>query len=127
MIVKKKVIILLGIVAILVMGGMAMFNSFTGKDEPRYKHEQDRMVEYLAQNYEGIEKIEFKNFEKNTKTGYYTSVAEIDDQFEVTFYERGAGGEISLDYYTREFIIQYPRANRRDSFKGSIKVVYYGE
>ncbi|HEL0700149.1 hypothetical protein [Streptococcus equi] len=127
MIVKKKVIILLGIVAILVMGGMAMFNSFTGKDESRYKHEQDRMVEYLAQNYEGIEKIEFKNFEKNTKTGYYTSVAEIDDQFEVTFYERGAGGEISLDYYTREFIIQYPRANRRDSFKGSIKVVYYGE
>ncbi|HEL0677403.1 TPA: hypothetical protein TU163_000375 [Streptococcus equi subsp. zooepidemicus] len=127
MIVKKKVIILLGMVAILVMGGMAMFNSFTGKDEPRYKHEQDRMVEYLAQNYEGIEKIEFKNFEKNTKTGYYTSVAEIDDQFEVTFYERGAGGEISLDYYTREFIIQYPRANRRDSFKGSIKVVYYGE
>ncbi|HEL0379329.1 TPA: hypothetical protein TUK98_000006 [Streptococcus equi subsp. zooepidemicus] len=127
MIVKKKVIILLGIVAILVMGGMAMFNSFTGKDEPRYKHEQDRMVEYLAQNYEGIEKIEFKNFEKNTKTGYYASVAEIDDQFEVTFYERGAGGEISLDYYTREFIIQYPRANRRDSFKGSIKVVYYGE
>ncbi|HEL0411021.1 TPA: hypothetical protein TUL26_001368, partial [Streptococcus equi subsp. zooepidemicus] len=79
------------------------------------------------QNYEGIEKIEFKNFEKNTKTGYYTSVAVIDDQFEVTFYERGAGGEISLDYYTREFIIQYPRANRRDSFKGSIKVVYYGE
>ncbi|HEL1095482.1 hypothetical protein KVF94_07315 [Streptococcus equi subsp. zooepidemicus] len=127
MTVKKKVIILLGMVAILVMGGMAMFNSFTGKDEPRYKHEQDRMVEYLAQNYEGIEKIEFKNFEKNTKTGYYTSVAEIDDQFEVTFYERGAGGEISLDYYTREFIIQYPRANRRDSFKGSIKVVYYGE
>ncbi|MFP9084528.1 hypothetical protein [Streptococcus equi] len=127
MTVKKKVIILLGIVAILVMGGMAMFNSFTGKDEPRYKHEQDRMVEYLAQNYEGIEKVEFKNFEKNTKTGYYTSVAEIDDQFEVTFYERGAGGEISLDYYTREFIIQYPRANRRDSFKGSIKVVYYGE
>ncbi|HEL0660368.1 TPA: hypothetical protein TUW68_001970 [Streptococcus equi subsp. zooepidemicus] len=127
MTVKKKVIILLGIVAILVMGGIAMFNSFTGKDEPRYKHEQDRMVEYLAQNYEGIEKVEFKNFEKNTKTGYYTSVAEIDDQFEVTFYERGAGGEISLDYYTREFIIQYPRANRRDSFKGSIKVVYYGE
>ncbi|HEK9106521.1 TPA: hypothetical protein TUR75_000387 [Streptococcus equi subsp. zooepidemicus] len=127
MIVKKKVIILLGMVAILVMGGIAMFNSFTGKDEPRYKHEQDRMVEYLAQNYEGIEKVEFKNFEKNTKTGYYTSVAEIDDQFEVTFYERGAGGEISLDYYTREFIIQYPRANRRDSFKGSIKVVYYGE
>ncbi len=106
---------------------MAMFNSFTGKDEPRYKHEQDRMVEYLAQNYEGIKKVEFKNFEKNTKTGYYTSVAEIDDRFEVTFYERGAGGEISLDYYTREFIIQYPRANRRDSFKGSIKVVYYGE
>ncbi|HEK9982926.1 hypothetical protein [Streptococcus equi] len=127
MTVKKKVIILLGMVAILVMGGIAMFNSFTGKDEPRYKHEQDRMVEYLAQNYEGIEKVEFKNFEKNTKTGYYTSVAEIDDQFEVTFYERGAGGEISLDYYTREFIIQYPRANRRDSFKGSIKVVYYGE
>ncbi|HEL0633751.1 hypothetical protein KVF93_04380 [Streptococcus equi subsp. zooepidemicus] len=127
MTVKKKVIILLGMVAILVIGGMAMFNSFTGKDEPRYKHEQDRMVEYLAQNYEGIEKVEFKNFEKNTKTGYYTSVAEIDDQFEVTFYERGAGGEISLDYYTREFIIQYPRANRRDSFKGSIKVVYYGE
>ena|SRR3712207_1568675 len=127
MIVKKKVIILLGIVAILVMGGIFMFNSFTGKDEPRYKHEQDRMVEYLANHYKGVEKVEFKNFEKNTKTGYYTSVAEIDDRFEVTFYERGAGGEISLDYYTREFITQYPKANRKDSFKGNIKVVYCGE
>lgn len=104
-----------------------MINPFTGEREPKYKHEQDRMVEYLANHYEGVKKVEFKNFEKNAKTGYYTSIAEIDDRFEVMFYERGIGGEISLDYYTKDFIIQYPKTNKTNNSKGDIKVVYYGE
>ena len=124
---KKKLTILLGITAVLVIGGIAMINPFTGEDEPKYKAEQDRMVEYLAQNYEGVKKVEFKNFEENMKTGYYTSIAEIDDKFEVMFYEKGTGGEISLDYYTRDFITQYPKINKKETSENDIKVVYYGE
>ncbi|HEK9097281.1 TPA: DUF1433 domain-containing protein [Streptococcus equi subsp. zooepidemicus] len=104
MIVKKKVIILLGIVAILVMGGMAMFNSFTGKDEPRYKHEQDRMVEYLAQNYEGIEKVEFTDIDHNAMTGTYNFDATVNDKIEVRFVLRGLKGDIYMnELYSRNF------------------------
>ncbi|MBO4108558.1 hypothetical protein J5566_10330 [Streptococcus suis] len=109
---------------ILILGGCGMTES---NKEVKYKEEQDRMVEYLAQNYEGVEKIEFINFEENIKTGYYTSIAKIDDKFEVMFYERGADGEISLDYYTRDFIAQYPKITKKTISNFDIKVVYYGE
>ncbi|HFI0273860.1 TPA: hypothetical protein ACGO2R_002009 [Streptococcus suis] len=123
---KKRRIFISLVVAmtILILGGCGMAKS---NKEVKYKEEQDRMVEYLAQNYEGVEKIEFINFEENIKTGYYTSIAKIDDKFEVMFYERGANGEISLDYYTRDFIAQYPKITKKTISNFDIKVVYYGE
>ncbi|MCD3459075.1 DUF1433 domain-containing protein [Streptococcus equi subsp. zooepidemicus] len=84
-------------VAILVMGGIAMFNSFTGKDEPRYKHEQDRMVEYLAQNYEGIEKVEFTEIDHNAMTGTYSFYAIINTKIKVDFTLWGLKGEIYVN------------------------------
>ncbi|WP_244229032.1 DUF1433 domain-containing protein [Streptococcus suis] len=123
----KKYRLFISIIAtlmILILGGCGMTES---NKEVKYKEEQDRMVEYLAQNYEGVEKIEFINFEENIKTGYYTSIAKIDDKFEVMFYERGADGEISLDYYTRDFIAQYPKITKKTISNFDIKVVYYGE
>ncbi|AXJ12869.1 hypothetical protein [Streptococcus pluranimalium] len=123
---KNSLIVSLVIILIVcLIGGCRMFGN--KEEEVKYKKDQDRMVEYLGNHYKGVKKIEFKNFEKNIETGYYTSVAEIDDKFEVMFYERGIGGEISLDYYTKDFIIKYPKISESNNLKSDIKVIYYGE
>ena len=64
--------------------------------EVKYKEEQDRMVEYLAQNYEGVEKIEFINFEKNNTTGTWSSDAIVNDIYYITISLNGFGGEIDV-------------------------------
>ncbi|HEL1149118.1 TPA: hypothetical protein TVJ96_002005, partial [Streptococcus equi subsp. zooepidemicus] len=64
MIVKKKVIILLGIVAILVMGGIFMFSYNQNQEqilERQFNHEQKRIVLYLLNHYRGINEIEFND------------------------------------------------------------------
>ncbi|HEL0164794.1 TPA: DUF1433 domain-containing protein [Streptococcus equi subsp. zooepidemicus] len=122
MIVKKKVIILLGIVAILVMGGMGMFNSFTGKDEPRYKHEQDRMVEYLVKNYKNIEKVEFTR-------GTWSSNAIINDKVYVTFNVNslGASEEIGFGQHVSQSdgnrLIKREISSKKN--RKSVEVIYY--
>lgn len=124
---KKKLLMSIGVVAVLVIGGLVMFNPFTGKDEPRYKAEQDRMVKYLAQNYENIDKVEFKSFTKNTITGYYTSIAEINEDHKITFHEAGLKGEITLDYYSDSFVKQHPQLKNKNADISKIKVIYYSK
>ncbi|MFC3931621.1 hypothetical protein ACVR0S_06995 [Streptococcus dentapri] len=73
---KKKLIVLLGITAVLVIGGIATINPFTGEREPKYKQEQDRMAQYLVEHYEltngdSIKSIEIIEFQKNEMTGYW--------------------------------------------------------
>src|SRR3712207_9307023 len=72
MIVKKKVIILLGIVAILVMGGIFMFSYNQNQEqilERQFNHEQKRIVLYLLNHYRGVNEIEFNDIENNSITG----------------------------------------------------------
>ncbi|HEL0702052.1 TPA: DUF1433 domain-containing protein [Streptococcus equi subsp. zooepidemicus] len=129
MTVKKKVIILLGMVAILVMGGIAMFNSFTGKDEPRYKHEQDRMVEYLVKNYKNIEKVEFTSYSKNHSTGTWSSNAIINDKVYVTFNVNnlGASEEIGFGQHVSQSdgnrLIKREISSEKN--RKSVEVIYY--
>ncbi|HEM3598870.1 TPA: DUF1433 domain-containing protein [Streptococcus suis] len=84
---------ILATIAILILGGCGMTES---NKEVKYKEEQDRMVEYLAQNYEGVEKIEFINFEKNNTTGTWSSDAIVNDIYYITFSLNGFGGEIDV-------------------------------
>ena len=96
---SKKRLVAIGLGIIIIIGGLIMLrNLFTGGEEVKYKDEQDRMVKYIASNYENIEKVEFKNFLKNDITGYYSSLAIINGEYEVQFYMAGEGGQITLDY-----------------------------
>ncbi|EHJ53336.1 hypothetical protein [Streptococcus macacae] len=129
MAVKKKVLISLGIATVLIIGGIIMFNPFTGKDEPKYKHEQDRMVKYLAQNYEGIKKVEFKNFEKNHTTGTWSSDAVVNNIYYITFSLNGLGGEIDVTEHiaksnNKELNIRNKAKNINIS---KIEVIYFEE
>ncbi|HEL0641295.1 TPA: hypothetical protein TVG21_002015, partial [Streptococcus equi subsp. zooepidemicus] len=91
MIVKKKVIILLGIVAILVMGGIFMFSYNQNQEqilERQFNHEQKRIVLYLLNHYSGINEIEFNDIENNSTTGSKNVLLTINNKIkmEVTFF-----------------------------------------
>ncbi|HEM3340453.1 TPA: hypothetical protein U1A18_001985, partial [Streptococcus suis] len=73
----------------IAIGGMIMFSFHRMSEEEKLqaqiRKEQERMVLYAVNHYEGIEKIEFVNFEKDNKTGTWDSDAIINDKFHVTF------------------------------------------
>ncbi len=75
-----SVIAILGIVSIL--GGCGMRNKV---DDETIRKEQNRMVNYLADHYEGIEQVEFTSFEKNTSTRTWVANAIVNGEIYVTF------------------------------------------
>ncbi|NQL65761.1 DUF1433 domain-containing protein [Streptococcus suis] len=90
---------ILATIAILILVGCGMTES---NKEVKYKEEQDRMVEYLAQNYEGVEKIEFTEIDYNIMTGTYDFDATVNDKIEVRFVLRGLKGDIYMnELYSR--------------------------
>ncbi|MFC3931814.1 DUF1433 domain-containing protein [Streptococcus dentapri] len=127
---RWKILLVLGAVGILVVGGLAMINPFTGEDEPKYKHEQDRMVEYLAQNYEGIKKVEFTEVEHNEMTGTYSFYATINNQIKVNFTLWGLKGEIYVNELSSRnhghFLKKLDTPNKKPDIS-DIEVMYAGE
>ncbi len=98
--------------------------------EVKYKEEQDRMVEYLAQNYEGVEKIEFTEIDYNIMTGTYNFDATVNDKIEVRFVLRGLKGDIYMnELYSRNSgnrLIKLDKSvNSPDTTH--IEIVYKGE
>ncbi|MGT2928778.1 hypothetical protein ACVR1G_00740 [Streptococcus dentasini] len=128
---KKKAVILLGIAAILVIGGIIMINPFTGKDEPKYKSEQDRIANYLVDHYElangdDIKTIEFIEFEKNDMTGYWRITARVNNKYYISFSEKQIGGELEGEGYYSEEIQNRSDSRQKVSIK-SIKIKYIKE
>ncbi|EHJ52287.1 hypothetical protein [Streptococcus macacae] len=129
MAVKKKVLMPLGIAAILIIGGIIMFNPFTGKDEPIHKHEQDRIVQYIREHIElvdgkPIKKIEFVEFQKNDMTGTWRMTTTINSKYNISFSENEIGGEIeTANYSPKEFkqSNEKIKSNRMDN----VEIVYY--
>ncbi|HEM4071335.1 TPA: DUF1433 domain-containing protein [Streptococcus suis] len=85
---------ILATIAIFILGGCGMTES---NKEVKNKEEQDRMVEYLAQNYEDIKKVEFTEIEHNKITGTYSFYATINNQIQIDFTLRGLNGEIYVN------------------------------
>jgi len=71
----------------------------TSEDKGKIRLEEDRMVEYTVKNFENIKKIEFKDFEKNTSTGIWTSHAVINNEIHITYRVNDLSGksEIGID------------------------------
>ncbi|MGT2807570.1 DUF1433 domain-containing protein [Streptococcus iniae] len=103
---KKKAVGIIAIIAILISGGIVMKSIFTGQEikisndkpvnEINVKKEEKRMANYLYSNYDGIMKVEFMNFDKNSSAGTWSSDAKVNDQHIVTFSLFGEGGEIEV-------------------------------
>ncbi|MFC3931517.1 hypothetical protein ACVR0S_06300 [Streptococcus dentapri] len=125
----KKLLIPLGITVVLIGGGLAMINPFTGEDEPKYKHEQDRVAQYLVEHYEltngdAIKTIKVIEFDKNDMTGTWRITITVNEKYDISFNENELGGEIrSSNYSPKEFIVQ-EKINHIQS-NSDIELTYY--
>lgn len=130
---KKKWTILLGITAILglVIGGIVMFNPFTGEREPKYKQEQDRMARYIVDhvklvNGDTIKKIEFVQFKKNNVTGTWRISTKINNNISISFAEDDLGKEFrTAGYSVKE--IQVLDNYESNINLDKVNIIYYKE
>ncbi|HEM5004211.1 TPA: hypothetical protein U1363_001096 [Streptococcus suis] len=77
-----------------------MFNFHRMSEEEKLqaqiRKEQERMVLYAVNHYEGIEKIEFTSFEENKMTGSWSAGAILNDDYKVTITAMGFDGDLSM-------------------------------
>ena len=83
-----------GIVALVIciIGGIVMFSLNHQKEktlEEKMRIEQERMVLYLVNHYEGINEIEFNDVENNATTGSKTALLTLNKELEmeITFFK----------------------------------------
>lgn len=93
---KKKLTILLGITAVLAIGGIAMINPFTGEDEPKYgvemtnERQQKKEIEIalskkIYSEYKDVEKIEFNQWRHSKETGMWGITVNINNSNAMSF------------------------------------------
>ncbi|HEM3524931.1 hypothetical protein HO551_10080 [Streptococcus suis] len=100
---KKRTRLILVMSAICIaIGGMMMFSFHRMSEEEKLqaqiRKEQERMVLYAVNHYEGIEKIEFTSFEENKMTGVWSAGATINNEYRVLFKLYGFDGDLYMNY-----------------------------
>ncbi|MGQ7462699.1 hypothetical protein ACTGZQ_09300 [Streptococcus suis] len=84
----------------IAIGGMIMFSFHRMSEEVKLqaqiRKEQERMVLYAVNHYEGIEKIEFTSFEENRMTGAWYADATINGEISVSFTAFGFDGNLGM-------------------------------
>ncbi len=97
---KKRLVLFTGLL-FLSIGGMMMFNFHRMSEEEKLqaqiRKEQERMVLYAVNHYEGIEKIEFTSFRENRMTGAWYAGAILNDDYKVTITAMGFDGDLSMN------------------------------
>ncbi|WP_024413261.1 hypothetical protein [Streptococcus suis] len=98
---KRTRLILVMSAICIAIGGMIMFNFHRMSEEEKLqaqiRNEQERMVLYAVNHYEGIEKIEFTSFEENKMTGVWSAGATINNEYLVTFKAFGFAGDLGMN------------------------------
>ncbi|MGO0094271.1 hypothetical protein ACS6Z4_10255 [Streptococcus suis] len=99
---KKYTRLILVMSAICIaIGGMIMFSFHRMSEEEKLqaqiRKEQERMVLYAVNHYEGIEKIEFTSFEENKMTDAWYAGTILNDDYKVTITAMGFDGDLSMN------------------------------
>ena len=73
-------------------------------DKNAIRQDQDRIVEYIKEKVElndneAIKKIEFKGYEENFSTGYWSYDVILNDKITISFLVKGLGGELLVETY----------------------------
>ena len=131
---KKRTRLILFMSAICIaIGGMIMFGFHRMSEEEKLqaqiRKEQERMVLYAVDHYEGIEKIEFTSFKENRMTGGWTSYAVANDRFDILFTLKGFDGDITVakgrDAQSGEYLRVRDKEGELKKLE-NVEVVYWG-
>ena len=119
--------IILGIVAFFMIIIVFAFNYETGEDKGKIRKDQERIVEYIKEKVElndneEIKKIEFKGYEENFSTGYWSYDVILNDKITISFLVRGLGGELLVETY-KGGKLKFLETNKKYN-NGSAEVIY---
>lgn len=119
--------VILGIVAFFVIIIVFVFNYETGEDKGKIRKDEDRIVEYIKEKVElndneAIKKIEFKSYEENFSTGYWSYDVILNDKITISFLVRGLGGELLVETY-KGGKLKFLENNKKYN-NGSSEVIY---
>ena len=87
-------------------------------DKKTIRQEQERMVNIILKSTslkstEKIKKIEVIEFEKNSSTGTWHGILEVNSKYKISLAEDSLGGEIIISYFDpKEFIIDEKVINK---------------
>ena len=96
--------IILGIVAFFVIIIVFSVGTNSSEDKRKIRQDQERIVEYIKEKVElndnkEIRKIEFKGYEENFSTGYWSYDVILNDKITISFLVKGLGGELLVETY----------------------------
>ena len=119
--------IISGIVAFFMIIIVFAFNYETGEDKGKIRKDQERIVEYIKEKVElndneEIKKIEFKGYEENFSTGYWSYDVILNNKITISFLVRGLGGELLIETY-KGGKLKFLETNKKYN-NGSAEVIY---
>ena len=119
--------IISGIVAFFMLIIVFAFNYETGENKGKIRKDQERIVEYIKEKVElndneEIKKIEFKGYEENFSTGYWSYDVILNNKITISFLVRGLGGELLIETY-KGGKLKFLETNKKYN-NGSAEVIY---
>ena len=114
----KKIIRVLMSITYLSILIVFMVGCMGTEDKKKIREDQGRMVNIILKSTtlkstEKIKKIEVIEFEKNSSTGTWHGILEVNSKYKISLAEDSLGGEIIISYFDpKEFIVDEKVINK---------------
>ena len=123
-----------GIIALVIciIGGIMMFSLNHQREktmEEKIRIEQERMVLYLVNHYEGINEIEFNDVENNATTGSRTALLTLNKELEmeITFFKFNDKTDNYVISWNKRLNLQEKNEITNQQTIDNIKVKYWSK
>ncbi|MCP8922580.1 hypothetical protein [Streptococcus oralis] len=129
---KKRIKMNIIVLAICIIGGIVMFSLNHQKEktlEEKMRIEQERMVLYLVNHYEGINEIEFNDVENNATTGSRTALLTLNKELEmeITFFKFNDKTDNYVISWNKRLNLQEKNEITNQQTIDNIKVKYWSK
>ena len=129
---KKRIKMSIITLVICIIGGVVMFSLNQQKEktlEEKMRIEQDRMVLYLVNHYEGINEIEFNDVENNATTGSRTALLTLNKELEmeITFFKFNDKTDNYVISWNKRLNLQEKNEITNQQTIDNIKVKYWSK
>ena len=129
---KKRIKMNIIFLAICIIGGIVMFSLNHQKEktlEEKMRIEQERMVLYLVNHYEGINEIEFNDVENNATTGSRTALLTLNKELEmeITFFKFNDKTDNYVISWNKRLNLQEKNEITNQQTIDNIKVKYWSK